>query len=135
MLSRNFFRYGQISERAKGSVSFWESYQAVVELVVVRVRVRVASQLSNFLFHLLLHHPRYRAFRLRAIVSSLRENLMNVRLTPVGSLRERGRDKRAKLLHYTSIYCVQRYTDDKLRNGKMSHGLINVLLHNSRGYL
>lgn len=43
------------------------SYQTVVELVVVRVRV--ASQLSNFPFHFFLHHPRYRAFRLRTIVS------------------------------------------------------------------
>jgi len=49
------------------------SYQAVVKLVIIRVRVRVTSQLSNFLFHLFLHHPCYRAFRLHAIVLSIKE--------------------------------------------------------------
>lgn len=43
-----------------------DPYQAVVELVVIRIRVRVAPQLSNLFLHLLLHHPRYRALRLRA---------------------------------------------------------------------
>lgn len=88
---------------------FSGSYQTVVELVVIRIRVRVASQLSNFLFHFLLHHPRYRAFRLRAIVPSLTENFTNVLLSQRGIITTTLLQRYTCEIHLTAILSRYEY--------------------------